>query len=170
MITFHAQKNTMDDETVMERASELGMIMPETQISGTETDTEQTEPTTLPDTQPAADSDKKNDGTENSDTKKDDDQKDNVDLKKNEASENNKNSEKKEDSKNESEEITLTIKKGEVCRQLAENLAGLGLVEDAETFRKYMQQCGYDDQIRVGTYHLKRGMTQEEIAKVFVTK
>ena len=178
MIAFHTQKSTMDDDAVMERASELGMIMPETQIPDSEPDTAQAEPATQPDTQPVpdtntkksdvqndknlnknnTDSDKKSDTEEGSGSKTDEVAKDPVDSKKN------------EDQKNESEEVTVTIKKGEVCRQLAENLAELGLVEDAETFRKYMQQCGYDDQIRVGTYQLKRGMTQEEIAKVFVTK
>lgn len=31
MIAFHTQNKRMDDTAVMERASELGMIMPETQ-------------------------------------------------------------------------------------------------------------------------------------------
>ena len=86
------------------------------------------------------------------------------------ASGNNKDAEskKKEDKTEESEEITVEIKKGEVCRQLAEELEQIGMVEDAETFRKYMQQLGYDDRIRVGTYTLKRGMTAKEIAETFV--
>lgn len=166
MIAFHTQKSTLDDDAVMERASELGMIMPETQNADTEADTQSSVVPATEDlnvknpntSDKKADLDQKTDGTEN------------ADIKKSETSKKSDDSTEKDDSANESEEITVTIKKGEVCRQLAENLAELGLVEDAESFRKYMQQCGYDDQIRVGTYQLKRGMTQKEIAKVFVTK
>ena len=167
MIAFHTQNKTMDDTAVMERASELGMIMPETQNTDTEADTQQGEPVskTEPEltTEPSATSTQI---TDDGNTIPADKQKN---IKKNTDK---KESDKKTDADKaeESEYITVKIKSGEVCRQLAEELEDLGLVEDAESFRKYMQQCGYDDQIRVGTFHLKRGMTQEEIAKVFITK
>lgn len=167
MIAFHTQNKTMDDTAVMERASELGMIMPETQNTDTEADTQQGEPVskTEPEltTEPSAASTQI---TDDGNTIPADKQKN---IKKNTDK---KESDKKNDADKaeESEDITVKIKSGEVCRQLAEELEDLGLVEDAESFRKYMQQCGYDNQIGVGTFHLKRGMTQEEIAKVFITK
>ena len=167
MIAFHTQNKTMDDTAVMERASELGMIMPETQNADTEADTQQGEPVskTEPEltTEPSATSTQI---TDDGNTIPADKQKN---IKKNTDK---KESDKKTDADKteESEDITVKIKSGEVCRQLAEELEDLGLVEDAESFRKYMQQCGYDDQIRVGTFNLKREMTQEEIAKVFITK
>ena len=40
MVSFHSQNKTMDDTAVMERASELGMIMPETEIVSTEADSQ----------------------------------------------------------------------------------------------------------------------------------
>ena len=40
MVSFHLQNKTMDDTAVMERASELGMIMPETEIVSTEADSQ----------------------------------------------------------------------------------------------------------------------------------
>lgn len=179
MIAFHTRGNNMDDAAVMERASELGMIMQETQSVDTEENTKQSEPATQMDAQPITkqdsstdksndstkkDSGAKNDSTKNSeaDTQKTGSDKKNSDKKDSE--------EKKSDSTEESEKITVEIKRGEVCRDLAEKLQKLGLVDDAETFRKYMQQRGYDNQISVGTFTLKRGMTQEEIAKVFVAK
>lgn len=175
MVSFHLQNKTMDDTAVMERASELGMIMPETEIVSTEADSQLPESgTQSTDTdfssnknqkQNTKDSQNKTDGSsqkEEKDTQMASDDKT--------GSGNNKDTEskKKEDEKEESEEITVEIKKGEVCRQLAEELEQIGLVEDAETFRKYMQQIGYDDRIKVGTYTLKRGMTEKEIADTFV--
>lgn len=175
MVSFHSQNKTMDDTAVMERASELGMIMPETEIVSAEADSQLPESgTQSTDTdfssnknqkQNTKDSQNKTDGSsqkEEKDTQMASDDKT--------GSGNNKDTEskKKEDKKEESEEITVEIKKGEVCRQLAEELEQIGLVEDAETFRKYMQQIGYDDRIKVGTYTLKRGMTEKEIADTFV--
>ena len=175
MVSFHSQNKTMDDTAVMERASELGMIMPETEIVSTEADsqlpefgTQSTETdfsSNKNQKQKTKDSQNKTDGSsqkEEKDTQMASDDKT--------GSGNNKDTEskKKEDKKEESEEITVEIKKGEVCRQLAEELEQIGLVEDAETFRKYMQQIGYDDRIKVGTYTLKRGMTEKEIADTFV--
>lgn len=175
MVSFHSQNKTMDDTAVMERASELGMIMPETEIVSTEADSQLPESgTQSTDTdfssnknqkQNTKDSQNKTDGSsqkEEKDTQMASDDKT--------GPGNNKDTEskKKEDKKEESEEITVEIKKGEVCRQLAEELEQIGLVEDAETFRKYMQQIGYDDRIKVGTYTLKRGMTEKEIADTFV--
>ena len=175
MVSFHSQNKTMDDTAVVERASELGMIMPETEIVSTEADSQQPESGTqstdtdfssnINQKQNTKDSQNKTDGSsqkEEKDTQMTSDDKT--------GSGNNKDTEskKKEDKKEESEEITVEIKKGEVCRQLAEELEQIGLVEDAETFRKYMQQLGYDDRIKVGTYTLKRGMTEKEIADTFV--
>ena len=175
MVSFHSQNKTMDDTAVMERASELGMIMPETEIVSTEADSQLPESgTQSTDTdfssnknqkQNTKDSQNKTDGSSQKDEK--DTQMASDDKT---GSGNNKDTEskKKADKKEESEEITVEIKKGEVCRQLAEELEQIGLVEDAETFRKYMQQLGYDDRIKVGTYTLKRGMTEKEIADTFV--
>lgn len=172
MIAFHTQNKTMDDTAVMERASELGMIMPETQNTDTEADTQQGEPVskTEPEltTETSATSTQITDDGNTIPADKQKSIKKNTDKKESDKKESDKKTDA--DKAEESEDITVKIKSGEVCRQLAEELEDLGLVEDAESFRKYMQQCGYDDQIGVGTFHLKRGMTQEEIAKVFITK
>lgn len=172
MIAFHTQNKTMDDTAVMERASELGMIMPETQNTDTEADTQQGEPVSK--TEPELTTETSATSTQITDdgniipADKQKNIKKNTDKKESDKKESDKKTDA--DKAEESEDITVKIKSGEVCRQLAEELEDLGLVEDAESFRKYMQQCGYDDQIGVGTFHLKRGMTQEEIAKVFITK
>ena len=129
MVSFHSQNKTMDDTAVMERASELGMIMPETEIVSTEADSQLPESgTQSTDTdfssnknqkQNTKDSQNKTDGSSQKDEK--DTQMASDDKT---GSGNNKDTEskKKEDKKEESEEITVEIKKGEVCRQLAEEL------------------------------------------------
>lgn len=175
MVSFHSQNKTMDDTAVMERASELGMIMPETEIVSTEADSQLPESgTQSTDTDFSSNKNQKQntkDSQNNTDGSSQKDEKDTQMASDDKTgSGNNKDTEskKKEDKKEESEKITVEIKKGEVCRQLAEDLEQIGLVEDAETFRKYMQQLGYDDRIKVGTYTLKRGMTEKEIADTFV--
>ncbi len=175
MVSFHSQNKTMDDTAVMERASELGMIMPETEIVSMEADSQLPESgTQSTDTDFSSNKNQKQntkDSQNNTDGSSQKDEKDTQMASDDKTgSGNNKDTEskKKEDKKEESEEITVEIRKGEVCRQLAEDLEQIGLVEDAETFRKYMQQLGYDDRIKVGTYTLKRGMTEKEIADTFV--
>lgn len=175
MVSFHSQNKTMDNTAVMERASELGMIMPETEIVSTEADSQLPESgTQSTDTDFSSNKNQKQntkDSQNNTDGSSQKEEKDTQMASDDKTgSGNNKDTEskKKEDKKEESEEITVEIKKGEVCRQLAEELEQIGLVEDAETFRKYMQQLGYDDRIKVGTYTLKRGMTEKEIADTFV--
>lgn len=175
MVSFHSQNKTMDDTAVMERASELGMIMPETEIVSTEADSQLPESgTQSTDTDFSSNKNQKQNTKDNQNKTDGSSQKEEKDTQMasddKTGSGNNKDTEskKKEDKKEESEKITVEIKKGEVCRQLAEELEQIGLVEDAETFRKYMQQIGYDDRIKVGTYTLKRGMTEKEIADTFV--
>jgi hypothetical protein len=64
--------------------------------------------------------------------------------------------------------VTVRVKKGDVCREVAEKLERKGLISDAEGFRKYMQKKGYDNRICIGSFTIKQGMTYEEIAKILV--
>lgn len=60
----------------------------------------------------------------------------------------------------------LVVNRGDVCRTVCENLAANGLIEDAEAFRKYLQEIGYASFISVGNYDIPYGLTQEEIADI----
>lgn len=60
----------------------------------------------------------------------------------------------------------LTIKKGDVCRTVCENLAVNGVVDDAEALRKYLFEIGYASSISTGEYDVPYGLSMEEIAKV----
>lgn len=177
MISFRSDKNQMTDSQVMERAPELGMITPEATVPETE-DTQLAEPTN---TEPIAmntENDKNKDtesvqDTESKDTEElevvpdFDTEEKNTDSKKDASKKDDKSSDSKKTQKE--EKIVLEIKRGDVCRTISENLAAIGMVEDAEKFRKYMQKNGYDHQINVGSFELKKGMSYEEIAKTITS-
>ena len=173
MISFRSDKNQMTDSQVMERASELGMITPEETIPETE-NTQVAEPTNTDEITKNSENDKIKDSESVSETEEKNTEElevvpdfDTEDDKKAESKKEDKTSDSKKKQKD--EKIVLEIKRGDVCRTIAENLATLGMVEDAEEFRKYMQKNGYDHQINVGSFELKKGMSYEEIAKTITS-
>ena len=177
-ISFHTRGGVMTDEKAMLRASELGMVMPDSTegLSDTQEDTQAAKPVVKEDTQnqKPESSEKNSQDSENNkekDKKKDKSTEDekSKDSQKSSEKDSEDNKDKKKD-KAEVETVTITIRRGEVCRELAEDLYGKGLVDDAEKFRKYMQDSGYDSNICVGTFQLKKGMTYAQIAKALVTK
>ena len=176
IVSLHAHGGAMSDEKAMQRASELGMIMPDdTQTQEAETQTTElpVKETNLPDTQrttqavtqkvPQNDTQKQTErdtSSEQNDTPKESE-------KKAEEKKKTQDSQKKEEKK---EKVSITIKGGEVCREIAQDLQEKGLVKDAEDFRKYMQDHNYARYIRVGTFTLEKGMNYSEIAKVLTKK
>lgn len=173
MISFRSDKNQMTDSQVMERSSELGMITPEETIPETE-NTQVAEPANTDEITKNSENDKIKDSESVSETEEKNTEElevvpdfDTEDDKKAESKKEDKTSDSKKTQKD--EKIVLEIKRGDVCRTIAENLATLGMVEDAEEFRKYMQKNGYDHQINVGSFELKKGMSYEEIAKTITS-
>lgn len=185
-ISFHTRGGVMTDEKAMQRASELGMVMPDGTegLSETQEDTQNAKPVVnMEDSQTSRENLKSEQGSEKPDT-----QKENKDKDKNKDTDKDKNKDDKDKSSqddkskdsekssqdgsgdNGDETVTVTIKRGEVCREIAEDLYSKGLVDDAEGFRKYMKDQGYDNQICVGTFELKKGMTYAQIAKVLTMK
>ena len=64
------------------------------------------------------------------------------------------------------EKVSITIKGGEVCREIAQDLQEKGLVKDAEDFRKYMQDHNYARYICVGgTIEEEKGNTEARLKK-----
>lgn len=66
--------------------------------------------------------------------------------------------------------VIIKVKQGDVCRTISEALQNLGLVDDAEDFRKYMGKKGYADRIHAGEYKIPRNSTYEEIAQILIKK
>ena len=141
--------NTLQKSSESEKKDDADNKNKTSEIKGTEKESEKKE------------SEKNN--SEKQDSQKQDSEKTDVTKK-------NGTSTKKTDSDSEEETITFTIRGGEYCRKIAQNLYDKGLVEDAEEFRKYMQEHDYDNLIRVGTYQLKKGMDYKEIAKILTTR
>ena len=84
-----------------------------------------------------------------------------------------KSSENKDTKNNNSQTndcVIIKVKQGDVCRTISEALQNLGLIDDAEDFRKYMGKKGYADRIHAGEYKIPRNSTYEEIAQILIKK
>ena len=73
-------------------------------------------------------------------------------------------------SSNRTEYVSFTVKSGQVCRQIAENLQKQGIVDNADAFREYMARKGLASSIRCGTFELPKGATYEKIAECLTTR
>ncbi len=61
--------------------------------------------------------------------------------------------------------ITFTVEPGESVAEIAGSLKALGLIQDVDLFRRYVQYKGLDASIQAGTYTLRKTMTIPEIAR-----
>ena len=73
-------------------------------------------------------------------------------------------------SSTQTEYVSFTVKSGQVCRQIAENLQKKGIVDDADSFREYMARKGLASSIRRGPFELPKGATYEKIAECLTTR
>lgn len=64
------------------------------------------------------------------------------------------------------EYITLVIEKGDIARDVAESLYEDGIIDDAESFRKYLGETGVSRTLHAGEYNIKVGSTYEEIVEL----
>lgn len=69
-----------------------------------------------------------------------------------------------------SDTVTITVKSGMSSTTVAKMLQEAGLIEDYKAYDLWLDQKGYSTRIRVGTYTLTKGMTDEEIAILITTK
>lgn len=59
----------------------------------------------------------------------------------------------------------LIIREGEWSRDVSENLEKLGIISDADEFDTYLEEHGYSDEIRAGTFEIPIDADYEEIAE-----
>lgn len=85
----------------------------------------------------------------------------------------------KEDSKKDSEDgkkgdendkIIVKVEGGDVSRAVSKKVFDAGLVDDVEEFNAYLGAHGYDNLLQPGTYHIKKGASFEQIAKILTSK
>lgn len=62
--------------------------------------------------------------------------------------------------------IEVEIVKGDSSNSVSRKLEQLGLITDAKSFNSYLCDNGYDRRLNIGTYKIKQGSGQEEIAKI----
>ena len=61
---------------------------------------------------------------------------------------------------------TITVERGATARRVAERLASVGAVGDADAFVRYLQSNGLTDYINIGTFTIPKGASHAEIAKI----
>lgn len=62
--------------------------------------------------------------------------------------------------------VTLVINRGESSVTVSKSLEAAGLVENASKYDRFLCQNGYDKKLRVGTYEIPKGASEEEIAHI----
>ncbi len=66
--------------------------------------------------------------------------------------------------------ITIIVEKGNGSDTVAKKLAEFGLVSNAAEYDRYLMANGYDRRIAAGTHKIPKGASDEEIAKLLVSK
>lgn len=61
---------------------------------------------------------------------------------------------------------TITVERGATARRVAERLASVGAIGDADAFVRYLQSNGLTDYINIGTFTIPKGASHAEIAKI----
>ena len=141
---FSMQKPKMTDAQIMEKASQLGMIMPE-QDSAVDAETETTEP---------------------EETQQKNEQQVATEEIQQETEQQTEVPKEQETEEAQQEPFTLVVNRGDVCRTMCENLAANGVIDDSEGLRKYLSEVGYASFISAGTYQIPYHASYEEITNI----
>lgn len=171
MITFaiHSRQPLTDDE-IRERATELGMIMPEdlpdrdtlASADMSEQGDVGTDPQSPSDEAGDADA---SDGMTDADADADADGKSDTDAQ-------DKDKDKNEDQTQPEvvEQVEVTIVGGEYSNAVCQKLEKAGVIEDADDFNKYMSENGFDNLIQPGNYTIPKDADYDEIIKMITEK
>ncbi len=68
------------------------------------------------------------------------------------------------------EYVEFTIDQGEVSRTVIDKLVAAGIVSDAYTFNKFLNDKGVDNNLQPGTFRIKKGISEDELATLLATK
>ena len=147
VITFAFSGNNISDEEIINRAKKLGMVessktMTNSTTNSTTNTTNSTNTTEGNQTIPGATNPMPDNNSTNS------------------SSATNVNN----------DSVDFTISENDVSRTVIERLAQQGLISDAAAFNKYLNDKGLDNNLQNGTFKIKRGISEEELANLLVTK
>ena len=144
-------KEKLSDEEIIERATELGMVMEATTEEGNDENTEENPE------EVAEESDESNTEKEATVTAEAAPQIEDV------ASSDSE----------EAETITyvpFTVRGGESSEIVSENLKKAGLIDSVDDFNKYLSKIKVDNLIQSGTFYVKQGSSYDDIAALLVNK
>ena len=158
---FSMQKPKMTDEQIIEKAAQLGMIMPE-QNSAVIAETETTEP---------EETEQKNEQQiaakelqQETETQMEVPKEPETETPQESVVSDTENAENAEQTQQ--EPFTLVVNRGDVCRTMCENLAANGVIDDSEGLRKYLSEVGYASFISAGTYQIPYHASYEDITNI----
>jgi len=66
--------------------------------------------------------------------------------------------------------IAFSVRGGESSNSVADHLYDAGLIDNADSFNKYMNKLGVDGLIQAGSFYLAEGSSYEDIISVLITK
>ena len=148
-------KEKLSDEEIIERATELGMVMEATTEEGTDEGTDENAEENPEEV--AEESDEGNTEKEATVTAEAAPQIEDV------ASSDSE----------EAETITyvpFTVRGGESSEIVSENLKKAGLIDSVDDFNKYLSKIKVDNLIQSGTFYVKQGSSYDDIAALLVNK
>ncbi len=79
----------------------------------------------------------------------------------------NQGTENGQDTSSNKNEITVVVKKGETLKEICDELQDKGVVKSSESMRHFMVEKGYDSFLHAGSFNVKKGMSEDEIGKIF---
>ena len=159
---FSMQKPKMTDAQIIEKASQLGMIMPEQDsVVAAETETTEPEETQQKNEQQVAAEEAQQETEQQTEVPK---EQATEETQQDAPSEDTENAESEEPAQQ--EPFTLVVNRGDVCRTMCENLAAYGVIDDSEGLRKYLSEVGYASFISAGTYQIPYHASYEEITNI----
>lgn len=159
---FSMQKPKMTDAQIIEKASQLGMIMPEQDsVVAAETETTEPEETQQKNEQQVAAEEAQQETEQQTEVPK---EQATEETQQDAPSEDTENAESEEPAQQ--EPFTLVVNRGDVCRTMCENLTANGVIDDSEGLRKYLSEVGYASFISAGTYQIPYHASYEEITNI----
>ena len=159
---FSMQKPKMTDAQIIEKASQLGMIMLEQDsVVAAETETTEPEETQQKNEQQVAAEEAQQETEQQTEVPK---EQATEETQQDAPSEDTENAESEEPAQQ--EPFTLVVNRGDVCRTMCENLAANGVIDDSEGLRKYLSEVGYASFISAGTYQIPYHASYEEITNI----
>ena len=159
---FSMQKPKMTDAQIIEKASQLGMIMPEQDsVVAAETETTEPEETQQKNEQQVAAEEAQQETEQQTEVPK---EQATEETQQDAPSEDTENAESEDPAQQ--EPFTLVVNRGDVCRTMCENLAANGVIDDSEGLRKYLSEVGYASFISAGTYQIPYHASYEEITNI----